>query len=460
MQRLLLLLFACFFSLTGLHAQSAPPDVVVEQVVAVLGNEIVLMSDLEKQLAYIKQQQQGQLPPDARCQVLNSILMEKLLIHQAKLDSIEVSDEEVRAQLDARIERILGMMGNDQSQFVAYYGQTPAEMKDFMYDDMKSQILAERMRQKILENATITPSEVIDFFNQIPKDSIPYFNAEVEYSELVYKPQVSQEAKDAAYLKISNIRKQLTEQKADFEALAKKYSDDPGSAAHGGDLGWQKRGTFVPEFEAVAYNLEENEISPVVETQFGYHILQLIGRRGNLIRVRHILVKPVFSEDDYARARHFLDSLRQQIVAGKITFEEAVKKYGDKDQPSYANGGRVTNPYTGSTRFEVADLDFNIYFALDSLQPGQISPPVEFLSDAGEKYYRLLQLNARTQPHRASLETDYARIQQAALNAKKSKTIAEWVEAKKPTVFVHIKPEYLQQCPILRTWTEPPTDNQ
>lgn len=424
---------------------------VVDKVIAVLGDEVVLLSELEKQVAYASQQQKGELPPNLRCLILDKILTDKLLVHQAKVDSIEVSEAEVNTQIDARIDRILGMMNNSVQQFITYYGQTPTEMKDFMADDMKSQILADRMRQNILDGATIRPSEVIAFFDEIPKDSIPFFNSEVEYSELVYKPEVNQKAKDAAYLKISDLRKQIVEG-ADFADLASSYSEDLGSGKQGGELGWQKRGTFVMEFEAAAYNLAENEVSPVIETQFGYHIIQLLGRRGNLIHTRHILIKPVFEESDYTGAVVFLDSIKGEIQSGKLPFDVAVRKYSDKEQQSYSNGGRVMNPYTASTTFEVADLDFNVYFALDSLPVGMISEPVEFLTESGEKFYRLLKLNSKTEPHQASLQTDYSKIQQAALNGKKNEIINQWVNDKIGSVYVRFATEY-KQCPEIKKWT-------
>ncbi len=444
------MLVAQAFFVTKALAQNAN-HTVVDKVIGVLGDEIILLSELEKQVAYLEQQQKTPLPPNAKCLMLDNILTEKLLVHQAKVDSVEVSDDEVNTQIDARIDRILGMMGNSVTQFIDYYGQTPAEMKDFMVDDMKGQLLSERMRQQIIDGATIRPSEVIAFYNNIPKDSIPFFNSEVEYSELVYKPVVNQAAKDEAYVKLSQIRKDIIDKKVTFEEMAKAHSDDLGSGKQGGELGWQKRGTFVTEFEAAAYNLADNEISQIVETQFGYHIIQLLGRRGNLIHARHILIKPVFSESDYTAAIAKLDSIRDDIISKKISFDEAVRKYSDKEQQSYSNGGRVMNQYTGNTLFEISDLDFNVYFALDSLKPGEISKPVEFLTEAGEKFYRLLKLNTRTEPHKATLKTDYSKIQQAALNTKKSEIIANWVKDKVGSVYVRLDPNF-RSCPELKKW--------
>jgi len=236
MTKVFVLAFLAFSIFTPKAQAQLANHTIVDKVIGVLGNEIILLSDLEKQVAYLAQQQKGALPPDAKCMILDNILTDKLLVHQAKVDSLEVTDDEVNTQIDARIDRILGMMGNDVSQFIEYYGQTPTEMKDFMVDDMKSQLLSEKMKQKIIEGTSIRPSEVIAYFNAIPEDSIPFFNAEVEYSELVYKPTVNQEAKDAAYLRISNLRKQIINKEASFEDLAKKFSDDLGSGQQGGDL--------------------------------------------------------------------------------------------------------------------------------------------------------------------------------------------------------------------------------
>ena len=437
-------------SLTKAQAQVAN-NTIVDKVIGVLGDEIILLSELEKQVAYLAQQQKTALPPNAKCLMLDNILTEKLLIHQARVDSIEVSEDEVNTQIDARIDRILGMMGNNVTQFVDYYGQTPAEMKDFMADDMKAQLLSERMRQQIIDGATIRPSEVIAFYNKIPKDSIPFFNSEVEYAELVYKPVVSQAAKDEAYVKLSQIRKDIIDKKVTFEDMARAHSDDLGSGKQGGELGWQKRGTFVTEFEATAYNLDNEEISQIVETQFGYHIIQMLERRGNLIHARHILIKPVFSESDYTLAVSKLDSIRNDILSKEMSFAEAVRKYSDKDQQSYSNGGRVMNQYTGNTLFEISDLDFNVYFALDSLKPGELSRPVEFLTEAGEKFYRIMKLNSRSEPHKATLKTDYSKIQQAALNTKKSEIIANWVQDKVGSVYVRLDPNF-RSCPEMDKW--------
>ncbi|MCB0588184.1 MAG: peptidylprolyl isomerase, partial [Phaeodactylibacter sp.] len=295
---------------------------VIDKVVATIGGELVLLSEVEEQHA-LMEAQSGVLPEGARCNIMDQLMASKLLINQAKLDSIEVSDEEVEAQLDARIERILGFMNNDVAQFEAYYGQTINEVKSQFREDLKNQILADRMRSQVMASVTVTPSEVKKFFSSIPADSLPYFNSEVEVGEIVYKPKVNPEERKKTIEKLESIRQRILDGE-DFADLASKYSDD-GSARGGGDLGWAKRGKYVPEFEAAAFKLEQNEISPVVESEFGFHIIQMLERRGNSIHVRHILIKPELTDEDLEKAEAHLDSVRQLLMADSLTFSQAVK---------------------------------------------------------------------------------------------------------------------------------------
>ncbi|MFN7830931.1 MAG: peptidylprolyl isomerase, partial [Bacteroidota bacterium] len=334
---------------------------VIDRVVAAVGGEIILLSEVQEQFSYAKQQQPD-LPAEYLCVSLQNLLVQKLLVNQAKLDSIEVNDDEVENQLNARIDRLMLYFNQDPKAIEEFYGQTIEQIKDQTRTDMRNQLLAERMQAKVTEKATITPAEVQEFFRKIPKDSLPYFNAEVEIREIVYKPKVNPAERAKALARAEEVRLKLTRGE-DFASLAKKYSDDPGSAAQGGDLGLVKRGTFVPEFEAMAYNLEPGQLSPVTETDFGFHVIELIERRGNLIHCRHILLKPEITDEDLAMSKAKMDSVRQQIKDGKITFSEAVKKFGDKDQQSFSNDGRVANPQSGNTFFEIGDLETSVYFA-------------------------------------------------------------------------------------------------
>lgn len=274
---------------------------IIDQVIANVGSEFIQLSEVEEQFSLIAAQQGG-LPPEARCQILDQIMGQKLLLNQSRLDSIEVSDAEVENQLNARIDRILGYMQGDLRQFESYYGQTVNEVKDEFREDLRNQILTDRMRNNIVAGITVTPSEVKAFFDEIPKDSLPYFNSEVEVGEIAIFPKINDEQRNLAIKQLEEI-KQRIENGEDFADLARKFSNDPGSGRAGGDLGWTTRGKFVPEFEAAAYNLDVNELSDIVESEFGFHLIQLQGRRGSSINTRHILIKPLITENDLALAR-------------------------------------------------------------------------------------------------------------------------------------------------------------
>ncbi len=422
---------------------------VVDKVVAMIGGEVVLLSEIEEQLSMMKAQQGGNVPEDIRCQILDQLLVSKLMLNQAKLDSIEVSDAEVEEQLDARINRILDFMNGDLRQFEDYYGQTVGEVKAQFREDLRNQLLTERMQASIMTSVRVTPSEVKDFFNSIPQDSLPYFNAEVEVSEIVYKPKVNAEERQKAIQKLEEIRYLIVEEGMDFAEMARKYSDD-GSARAGGDLGWARRGKFVQEFEATAFRLEKEEISKVVETQFGFHLIQMLERRGNSIRTRHILVRPEITEADIEKAYKHLDSIRLALMRDSLAdFSAAVQRHSDEDMQSFTNGGRVINQATGNTFFEIGDLDPDIYFAIDTMEVGKITAPFQFRGPSGEIYFRIVKLDSRQPPHKANLRLDYSKIQQAAKDSKTNKFINDWVIEKINSTYLNVDPAF-RPCPAIQ----------
>ena len=429
------------FGASALFAQRE----VIDKVVATVGGELVLLSEIEERHAMMEAQN-GVLPEGARCAIVDNLLATKLLLNQSKLDSIIVGDEEVEAQLQARIDQILSYMNNDVSQFEAYYGQTINEVKAQFREDLRNQLLTERMRGQIMAEVTVTPNEVKNFFAQIPYDSLPYFNAEVEVGEIVYKPEVNDVERQKAINLLTDIKKQIEQDSADFAELAKEYSDDLGSGRAGGDLGWTTRGKFVPEFEAAAYKLEDNELSPIVESEFGFHLIQLLERRGNAIHVRHILIKPQITDEDLQKAYDYLDSIRTVIVTDSIDFSRAVKVWSNKDMQSYNNDGRIVNPITGNTFFEIGDLDPDIYFTLDTMKVNAISAPFEFTGATGEPMFRIVKLQSRTAPHRADLGMDYSKIQQAAIQSKQNEFINSWVDDTIEATF-HCHRSYLRRLP-------------
>lgn len=447
----LMIVFAFLFAMGQLSAQDKE---IIDRVVGTVGGELILLSEIEEQFT-LMEQQRGFLEEEHRCVILEGLIANKLLLNQAKLDSIAVTEEEVEQQLDARVQNILGYMNNDISQFEAYYGQSVNEVKEDFREDLRNRLLTDRMRGQIIASANVTPSEVKEFFARIPYDSLPYFNSEVEIGEIVYPAKINQEEKNIAKAKLENIRKQIVEDGEDFAELAKLYSNDPGSARIGGDLGMQRRGTFVTEFEATAYNLETNEISEVIETEFGFHILQLLERRGNNVHIRHILIKPKITEADRQLAIAKLDTIKHLLETDSITFSYAVKKYSDENQQSYNNDGSLMNPNTGNTFFEIGDLEPDIYFTIDTMKVGQYAAPAPFATPSGEESFRIIVLKSRTNPHKASLETDYSKIKQATLEQKKNKFIGEWVEEKAGSTYIDIDDSY-HACPNIGVWLENP----
>ncbi len=443
--------FIFIFSFSCLAVLSDAQELVLDKVIAKVGSEIVLLSEVEEQYAYASQQT-GNDSEEFKCQILESVIGQKLIVHQAKLDSVQVSDDEVEAQLDQRIGSVLRQMNGDEAFFEDYYKMTPNEMKDNLRDQQKQQMLAERMQATLMSDIIVTPSEVVEFYDGIPQDSLPYLNSEVEIGELVYEPKVNSEEREKAMQKAADIRKQLLDG-ADFGDLAIKYSDDKGSGAQGGKLGFAKRGSYVPDFEAAAFTLEKNEISELVETEFGFHIIQMLERRGNNISLRHILITPTITQDDLDLARVELDSIRSNILNEKITFKRAVSMYSSDQSSSKNNSGRMVNPATGNTFFETKDLPTDIYFEIESLGLNDISEPLEFQTPRGVTQYRIVQLQSRSNPHRASLEEDYSKIQGYARESKRQEFFYNWINSKMKDTFIEISPEY-GGCPAIEQYSK------
>ncbi len=443
------LLFLMFLSINSFAQQKE----LVDKVVAKVGDEYILLSEVEEQYAAAKDQK-ATLPDNYRCMVLDQIMVNKLILNQAKIDSVLAKDEDVETQLNARFEKILDYMGGNVEQFISYYGQTPNVMKEQMRGDMRDQLIVDKMKQKILADVSVTPGEVREFFSKIPKDSLPYFNQEVEIAEVVYKTKPNEVEKAKSKKQLEEIREQIVNGKVPFEDMAKKYSQDPGSGREGGDLGWAKRGKFVPEFEAQGFKLEEGQISQVFESEFGYHILQLIARRGNSIHCRHILIKPEITDADLQLAKRTLDSVRLRILGvlkDSITFSAAVKEYGDKSTQSFHSDGRMTNPTSGNNTFETRDLDPDTYFAIDSMKINGITTPMELTSASGEKTYRIVKLISKSSPHKANLLQDYNKIQQATTEQKKNEKLVKWIEETSKNTFINLDAMY-KKCPNLDKW--------
>lgn len=440
-------------ALASFASSAQKPSESLDQVVAQIGNRIIMTSDIYEHLSYMKRNKNG-LPKDASCIVLDQLLVQNLMLVQAERDSLPVKDEEVEQQTESRIEQILGYMNGDRDQFFNYYRMTPEQMKDKMMDDIRDQILMQRMQAQIMEKVTITPSEVQAFFKKIPKDSLPFFNSEVEVAQIVIKPQISKEEDAKALQLASEIRQRIVEKGEDFATLAKKYSCDKGSGAQGGDVGMVERGRFVPEYEAAVFKMKNGEISQLVKSKFGYHIIQLIERRGNSFHSKHILICPEITAEDLSKAKIKLDSIATLIRADSFSFKDGVKKFSEHELTK-TQAGSIQNPKSGEPYFELSDLDSDIYFAIDKLKSGEVSNAIEFTDEEGKLAYRIIHLVSRTQPHIANLKADYSRIQTAALEEKKALYVQKWVEERIKSNFVKINSAYLA-CPSLAKWGSRP----
>ena len=425
----------------------AQEDLIIDKVVAKVGTETILLSDIEAQYAFAKAQPGGERE-NLKCEILQAIVGQKLVVHHARLDSVFISPDEIEASLQFKIEDVLRQMNGNEELFEEYYGMTVNEMKDNLREDLEHQMLAERMQSQIINNVVITPKEVKEFFNEIPKDSIPYLNAEVELAELVLKPEVNDEERSKALQKIVDLRKRIVENGEDFSELAIAHSDDPGSGRRGGDLGFAERGSYVQEFEATAYSLEKMEISEPIESKYGFHIIQLLERRGNKIHVRHILISPEITEADKVLAKEKLNALREKIIAEDLNFSAVVKEHSLEELPSYSNNGMMQNPNTRKTIFETAELPYEIYIAIEEAKVNDITEAMELPLPSGETYYRIIKLMSKTKPHKASLEQDYTKIQRFAKESKKSEYFANWLDSKLGNTFIKIDGDYLS-CPDL-----------
>lgn len=454
MTRFILSLVCVFaLSLSNSITVSAQTDILVDKVVAVIGDRPILMSNIEEQYNYLKTQQPN-LPDEARCMILDQLIGQELLLVQAQLGSVEVSDIEVEGQLEARIQQIMAYMGGDTDQFEAYYGMGVKDVKDNMREELRDQITLDRMRNTVLADVRITPSEVKEFYASVPQDSLPYLSSEVEVAEIEIRPQVSTRAKQAAIDELKSIKEQIIAGDATFADMAEMYSDDPGSARQGGNLGWVSRGSFVPEFEAAAFNLRPNEYSQIIESDFGMHLIQLLERRGNNINARHILVKPELTDDDRIAALNLADSIYTLINADSLEFQRAVAIYSDENAQTKNYGGRLINPNNGTTYFETADLDVNVYFAVDTLDVGELTIPVEHQDEQGNESFKLYKMLTRTEPHQMNLEQDYDRIRKVALENKKAFYIEKWARDRLGDTYIDISEDYTD-CGVNEKWIEP-----
>ena len=440
MKNIFLFLFFLFFKFSSLSQT-------IDKIVAVIGDEIVLQSDIETQ--YIQYLSQGYTDKNAvKCQITEDILYQRLLVHQAKIDSIDVSEDEVNKELERRLSTFISELGS-KAALEEYFGKSINDIKSEFYDLIYNQILSQRMQSNITSSVNITPKEVKSFYQELENaENLPIIPTKFQISQIVKIPEISPNEKSRIRKKLISFRDRINNGE-DFKVLATLYSDDTESAKNGGELGFVNRGDLVPEFESKAFALKGNEISEVIETKFGYHIIQLIDRRGESINVRHILMKPKISSVSLFEAKNQLEKVESLINDGILNFEDASKNHSE--DVSKNNGGLLINSQTGSSLFTIDQLSPNIRYLVEKMNEGDMSSISQYVMSDGMKAYRIIKINRKIDEHRANLVDDFSQINDLALNTKKQNKISEWIEHKISNTYIRLT-EDIADCETLKKW--------
>ncbi len=412
---------------------------IVDQVVAIVGNSIILQSEIENEL--LQMQAQGYTPNNnSRCELLENQLVQKLLLNQAIIDSIEVSEGEVEMELNRRLQFFIQQIGSEEN-LENYYNKSILEIKEDFRDIIRDQLITSHMQEDLIGRVSVTPAEVRRFYNSLPEDEIPMIPSQVQLRQIVKYPEFDEAENFRVRQRLNEIRQRIINGER-FSAMAILYSEDPGSARRGGELGYMARSDLVPEFANVAFSLKDDRISPVFESDFGFHIVQLIDRRGEQVNVRHILMRPAASEQARVDAREFLDSLKTVIRTDTLNFRTAAMIHSEEEE-TRMSGGLVLNQETGGSRFELEHLNPVQYQAVRDMGVGEIAGPLESTDPrTGRTFYKLLYLESLTPPHQANLREDYAFLKNMALNQKRMKILEEWVERQKARTYIKIDEAY------------------
>lgn len=451
---LILLAAAAFVSAQNGSASTPSDDEpVVDKVVAVVGKNIVKLSDIENGYVPIRIRQGYEKAFENRCNILEGLLITKLLIHKGQIDSTdaEITDDEINSSVQYYISAYERQYGSKEAMRQAT-GYTYDEMKDLLKKMIRERMLSERVQSQLTSTVKITPREVTEYFAKIPADSVPLFEETYEIAEIVRKPEINENERDRVRLELNKMRERILKGEVQFSTLATLYSEDPGSASKGGELGFFTRGFMVAEFEAAAFALKPGEVSPVVETQFGFHLIQLIERRGNAINCRHILMMPKVSSEDLLRNRMLLDSIAQQIRLGRTTFADAAARFSDN--ANKIEGGKVTHPTSGGYQFTLEELK-QLYpgIGFSQMNAGEISNATAMKTDDNKDAYRIVTVIRRNPAHKANLTDDYDRIYNAALENARQEKIFDWAQKTIKNTYIHIDDEF-KDCSFRLKWVE------
>ncbi len=409
--------------------------IIADRIIAIVGSNILLQSDFEQQMLQYKAQRLRTEP----CKIFENFLVQKLMVNQAKVDSIEVSDASVEMQLNNTIDMYIQRAGSKE-KLEEYFNRPLSQIKDDMRRPLKEQMIMQRMQSEITKNIKITPTEIENFYRNLAPDSIPLVNMQYEYKQIIIFPPYADQAIYEIKNRLLNLRKSIIEGKS-FASLAVIHSEDQASAINGGEIGFMSRGELDPEYAKAAFSLKEGAVSGIVETKFGFHIIQVIKRDGDRVNTRHILMRPHPTEKEIKYAYNKLDSILNLIKKDSLTFEKAAFLFSN-DKDTRLSYGQVVNPYTNSTLFEIDHLPQEDYVMLKKLNEGEISNPYQAYDEAKRPVFKIIKLVRRIEPHKANLKTDYQLIQEMAIENKKKTIIDEWIKNKIQTTYIRIEPSF------------------
>jgi Parvulin-like peptidyl-prolyl isomerase len=416
-------------------------DKVVDQITAVVGKNIILKSDIEGM--YLQQQAQGITSEgDAKCEILENLLVEKLLLAEAELDTtITVSDSQLNQSMEQRIQYFISHLGSEK-EVEAYFKKSIVELKSDMQEVIKNQQMTQQMQGKIVDKVTITPAEVRLHFKNLPESEIPQIAEQVEYAQITVQPEVPIEEEDRIKSTLRELKRRIESGESGFAPLAVMYSED-GSAKNGGELDYMGRGNLDPAYAAAAFNLKGDKISNVVKSEFGYHIIQVMDRKGELIKTRHILMMPKPSDKSLTKSYQRIDSIANFIRDGKFKFEEAAQHFSyDKD--SRNNGGVVINPESGDSKWKLSELDPDVSKVVANMKVGDISKPFKTIDQKNQQVvYKIVKLVNKHDAHPANLRDDYVELSNIYMSKKKEQTLDKWIREKQSGTYVHIDDSYL-----------------
>lgn len=425
--------------------ETIPEHAVVDEVIWVVGDEPILKSDVE--VMRINGEMDGlSWRDDPDCAIPEQIAVQKLYLHQAAIDSIEVTESEIASSIDRQINYMIQQVGGSREKLEEYMRKPISQIREQMREDFRNQQLISRMREKLVEDVTVTPAEVRAYFKELPEDSIPFVPTEVEVQIVSKQPRISQEEIN----RVKNLLREYTERVSNgettFSTLARLYSEDPGTARQGGELGYTGRGMLDPAFANVAFNLTDPaKISKIVETEFGFHIIQLIDKRGDKVNVRHILRKPVVTPEAIDSTKQMLDSVAVKLRAGSLKFDEAVVMFSDDKDTRMNHGLMAFNDQENgqrTSRFQMKDLPSEVAREVETLQPGEISNAFEMFNDKGKKVVAIILLKNRVPGHRATITEDFQVMKAVVLAKKREKVLHNWVVDKIKHTYVRMNDRY------------------